>query len=444
MKFMKLVALATAVSCCLTGCSFTGDGILGKDKKDMNIQSTVTMDESNVNALSSGQIETVYVKEGDVVKKGDPLVLLNSDSLNAQRDQTKANIEKAEAALKQQQVTKAQAVAGKAKAQAAVEQTEAGKSQAEAGKSQAEAAVKSAQASYQSILNGANEEQLEQLRSAVKIAQTNVETSQTAFNDAETQLNRSKALYDAGGMSKVDYDKAQTAYTTAKNNLDNANQNLEIAKNKLKDTENGATQENKNQAKAGVDQAQASVAQAQAGVAQAQASVSQAEAGVTQADTSIAAADTAIEQAQASIKQLKISLSDIEKNIEKCTLKAPVDGVVTTVNVKKGDMVTTGLPTVVVTDTYNPYITCNIDEDKIGDIQPQQKVKIKLSATGDKTYEGTVTTINKQADFATKKASQVNGDFDILTYGIKVVFDDNQSVQPVLRAGMTSFVDFGK
>ena len=34
--------------------------------------------------------------------------------------------------------------------------------------------------------------------------------------------------------------------------------------------------------------------------------------------------------------------------------------------------------------------------------------------------------------------------FDILTYGIKVVFDDNQSVQPVLRAGMTSFVDFGK
>ena len=117
---------------------------------------------------------------------------------------------------------------------------------------------------------------------------------------------------------------------------------------------------------------------------------------------------------------------------------------VTTVNVKKGDMVTTGLPTVVVTDTYNPYITCNIDEDKIGDIQPQQKVKIKLSATGDKIYEGTVTTINKQADFATKKASQVNGDFDILTYGIKVVFDDNQSVQPVLRAGMTSFVDFGK
>ena len=133
----------------------------------------------------------------------------------------------------------------------------------------------------------------------------------------------------------------------------------------------------------------------------------------------------------------------LKKNIEKCTLKAPVDGVVTTVNVKKGDMVTTGLPTVVVTDTYNPYITCNIDEDKIGDIQPQQKVKIKLSATGDKTYEGTVTTINKQADFATKKASQVNGDFDILTYGIKVVFDDNQSVQPVLRAGMTSFVDFG-
>lgn len=66
---MKLVALATAVSCCLTGCSFTGDGILGKDKKDMNIQSTVTMDESNVNALSSGQIELYMLKRAMWLKR---------------------------------------------------------------------------------------------------------------------------------------------------------------------------------------------------------------------------------------------------------------------------------------------------------------------------------------------------------------------------------------
>lgn len=429
MKCFKFVAFATAISL-LTGCNTTGDSILGKDKEEMNVQSTVTMDESNVNALSAGQIDVVYVKEGDFVKKGDPLVLLNSDTLNAQKEQTLANIEKAQAALKQQQVTKAQAEAGKAKAQAAVEQ-------AQAGKSQAEASVKSAQASYQSVIKGANKEQLEQLRSSVKIAETNKATSQTAFNDAETELSRAKELYNVGGMAKADFDKVQTAYTTAKNNLDNASQNLEIAKNKLKDTENGATQENKTQAQAGIDQAKA-------GVAQAQASVSQASAGVSQADTSIAAAQTAIEQAEASIKQLQISLGDIEKNIEKCTLKAPVDGVVTTVNVKKGDMVTSGLPTVVVTDIYNPYITCNIDEYQLDKVDYNMPVKIKLSATGDKTYEGTVVNINKQADFATKKSSQLNGNFDILTYAIKVEFNDEESVQSVLRAGMTAFVDFGK
>ena len=103
MKCFKFVAFATAISL-LTGCNTTGDSILGKDKEEMNVQSTVTMDESNVNALSAGQIDVVYVKEGDFVKKGDPLVLLNSDTLNAQKEQTLANIEKAQAALKQQLV----------------------------------------------------------------------------------------------------------------------------------------------------------------------------------------------------------------------------------------------------------------------------------------------------------------------------------------------------
>ena len=107
-------------------------------------------------------------------------------------------------------------------------------------------------------------------------------------------------------------------------------------------------------------------------------------------------------------------------------------------------MVTSGLPTVVVTDVYNPYITCNIDENQLDKVDYKMPVKITLSATGDKTYDGTVVNNNKQADFATKKSSQLNGNFDILTYAIKVEFDDEESVQSVLRAGMTAFVDFGK
>ena len=34
--------------------------------------------------------------------------------------------------------------------------------------------------------------------------------------------------------------------------------------------------------------------------------------------------------------------------------------------------------------------------------------------------------------------------WDILTYGIKVTFDDLTGLQDELRSGMTAYVDFGK
>ena len=43
-----------------------------------------------------------------------------------------------------------------------------------------------------------------------------------------------------------------------------------------------------------------------------------------------------------------------------------------------------------------------------------------------------------------KKATNDNGDFDILSYGVKVEFKDLEKLDIDLHAGMTAFVDFGK
>ena len=335
----KIIGAAAAVILCaivlvLIFGHVTGDDLLFKNKKNLVVQSYVTMDESNINALTGGQIKDVLVEEGDLVTKGQELVRLDSDTLMAQREQ--------------------------------------------------------AQAAYQSLLNGATEEQMKQLQLAVQIAQANLENAQAAYTRMDADYQRTLALVPAGAVSQSSVDAQKAALASAKAALDSSRSNLEISQSKLSEAQNGATPEQIAQAQAGVDQA-------------------------------------------------KAALKQIDTTLDKCVLTSPVDGLVTTVNVKSGDVVSSGLPSVVVADIYTPYITCDVDEMKLPRVKLDQEVDISLAALGKDTYKGKVVRINKEADFATKKA-----DWDILTYGIKVTFEDLTGLQDELRSGMTAYVDFGK
>ncbi|WP_294372619.1 HlyD family secretion protein [uncultured Clostridium sp.] len=375
--FLILLAANGFTACNLPFAHATGDEIVAGKADGLVVQSNIKMEESNVNSLTGGQILEVLVSEGDTVTKGQPLVSLDCDSLQAQRAQAQAGVDQAKAAL----------------------------GQAQAGKAQAEAALQKAK-------NGATEEEINQLKSAINIAQSNVENAQSAYDVAKASYDRTKALYDAGAATQVELEGKEMSLQNAQTGLDNAKSNLNINNEKYNSAVKGATPEDIAQAQAGVDQAQAGVGQAEA----------------------------AVQQAEAAVQQIDVTL-------EKCSLVSPVDGVVTSLNVKNGDLVSSGMPVVVVTDTYNPSITCNIKETELDKVEMGQEVSIKIPAYEDKEFKGKVTNINKNADFATKKATNDNGDFDILSYGVKVEFEDFESLKETgidLRANMTSFVDFGK
>ncbi|MGN0145260.1 MAG: HlyD family secretion protein [Clostridium sp.] len=374
---LSLLSINSFVGCNLPFAHMTGDQIVAGKHQNLVVQSSIKMDESNVNSLTGGQILEVLVSEGDVVTKGQPLVSLDSDSLLAQ----------------------------KAQAEAGVEQAKAGVGQAQAGKAQAEAALQKAK-------NGATQEELNQLKSAIDIAKANIQNAQAAYDATKSTYDRTKALYDAGAATKAELEGKESALQNAQTSLDNAKSNLDINNEKYNAAVKGAKAEDIAQAQAAVDQAQAGIEAAQA----------------------------AVEQAQAAVDQINTTL-------EKCCLVSPVDGIVTTVNVKNGDLVSSGMPAVVVTDTYNPSMTCNIKETDLDKVELGQEVTIKIPAYEDQEIKGKVTNINKNADFATKKATNDNGDFDILSYGIKVEFDDIEKLKEMgidLRANMTTFVDFGK
>ena len=382
LKKLAVIILATISLNSFTACSLpfahvTGDQIVMGNSQTLVVQSNIKMDESNVNSLTGGQILEVLVSEGDTVTKGQPLIALDSDSILAQKEQ----------------------------AEAAIEQAKAGKAQAEAGKAQAEAALQKAR-------NGASQEELNQLKSAIDIANANVESAKSAYDVAKANYDRTKSLYDVGAATQAELEGKETSLQNAMTGLENAKSNVNINQEKYNKAIKGATPEE--------------IAQAEAAVNQAQAGIEQAEAGLN--------------QAQAALKQIDVTLG-------KCSLVSPVDGVVTTINVKNGDLVSSGMPTVVVTETSNPSMTCNIKETDLDKVDLDQEVTIRIPAYEGKEFKGRVTNINKNADFATKKATNDNGDFDILSYGVKVEFDDLEELEDqgiALRANMTTFVDFGK
>ncbi|CAI3195197.1 HlyD family secretion protein [Clostridium neonatale] len=349
-KKIKLILTLIILVNLVTGCSLplaniTGDQIV-EGQTNLVVQSNVSMDESNINSLAAGKIKEVDVSEGDIVKKGQVLAIIDSDAILAQKQAVEASIETIKAQI----------------------------ASAEAGK-------RAAEAKLQDTKNGTREQQLDQLENAYKLAQSD--------------YDRVKALYDIGASTEAELEGVKAK-------LDSAIDQYDLAKE-------GATAE----------------------------TIAAVQAQVDQADAGISAAKGQLKQAEASLAQVEVSLGYT-------TLTAPVDGVVTKVNVKNGDLVSSGMPVVVVTETANPSITCNVKETELSKVKLNQEVSIKLSVYGDKAFKGKVVQINKNADFAMKKATNDNGDFDILSYGVKVEFKDLEKLDIDLHAGMTAFVDFGK
>ena len=153
----------------------------------------------------------------------------------------------------------------------------------------------------------------------------------------------------------------------------------------------------------------------------------------------IAAAAAAVEGYQGQLEAARGALAEVQSYLDETSITAPVGGTVTTVNASDGELVSTGLPIAVITSSEKPWISCKVMEDQLGLVQRQQKVTITFPAYPEQTFTGTVTQINKNADFAVTRATNQNGSFDVVAFSAEVELEPTDTE---LYAGMTAFVDF--
>ena len=122
-------------------------------------------------------------------------------------------------------------------------------------------------------------------------------------------------------------------------------------------------------------------------------------------------------------------------------ITAPCDGVVTAVNVEKGELISTGMSLASLRAEAEAWVEVNVLETSLSLVRQGQQVTLSFPAYAEQSFHGTVVNVSKNPDFAVKKATNENGSFDVLSYAVKIRLDD--MTEP-LYAGMTAVVDFSQ
>lgn len=387
----------------------------------------------------TGRVEQVFVDAGGQVRAGDILARLETDQLER-------SVRSAEQALKIQEanlatlqkpadeleVTAAQAAVTSAKTQ--LDDLLAGPSQEELA--QAQAALASAVARLDDLIAGPTKEELNEAESALASARTLVSAAQKRYSVAQGQLvgaqndidnarnavERAKWAYDALVLNnwkvKVSwgpYSPQAAALKQAEIDLRVAIARYNLAKIDVNDSELLSAQAQLAQAQSNlaaltrektvdIAAARAQVAQANASLAaltrERTADVAAARAQLAQAQAKLSslvrgATEERVAIAHAQVEQARTSLSRARRSLDRATLVAPFDGLVTQVVSREGEWAS-GLA-IEMADLSSIEVVLDLDEVDLGAIAVGQPALVTLEPWPDQQLAGEVTFIAPQA-----------------------------------------------
>ena len=248
--------------------------------------------------------------------------------------------------------------------------------------------------------------------SAVELT-AQVDQARAALASAGANRNN---VYAGVRREQVDSLKAEIA---------KANARLEYAQLQLTRTSTLARQSFESQQ--ALDQAENDAASARADVAEAQANYDAAVAGPTQEERAIA---------DAQVKAAAAAVTVLERRLDKMTLHAPADGVVSVIAAEVGENVRPGQPILMVEAAGQQWLSFNTREDHLGGLTIGKPVSVMRNGA-DGQIKALVTELQPLGTFATWQAERVIGDHDRNTLRLRL---DPQGTPAGLEPGMTVWV----
>ena len=264
-----------------------------------------------------------------------------------------------------------------------------------------------------------------------RVAQVNVQEGQSVTKDqiiAELDRAEFESRY---AQAKANLDRAQKTKQQLETVLDisrktlpsevaRATANVKSVKDTLKDAEknykrfedlfrNGViTEKERDTMKLNYDVAKSRLAESESVLKLAQGNL-----------TRIDAAKQDIEVATAQINSISASLNQASIQLAYTQFKSPIDGIITSRNIERGETVNSGREVLTVSDLSRVDLKIFVDETEIGKVKPGQKVDVKVDTFPGKTYTGTVSFISPEGEF-TPKIIQTKKERVKLVYLVKV------------------------
>ncbi len=389
-----------------------------------------TSRDADLTFLVPGVVAEVRVKEGDQVKAGDVLAILDTRTFDL-------DIQRAEAGIAAAQSQQGALVEGPRAADIAA----------------ADAQVRQAQAQLAQAQAGVKEQDITQAQAGLNAALANLQATRDRLSAGKTQAEL--ALEQAANQLRNAQDAYSRIYWENRRIEDQLNRFGQELPQAAKDQEASALRAVQS-AEAALEQARVNLESARqgevTGIQAAEQQVTQAQAQLERlqlppdADR-VAAARAALEAARAqrarlnpdprasqqqqvgaSLSQAEVALELAKINRERAELKAPFDGTIAVVNLDPGDpSQLQGRPAIQIVDVSNLRVDVQISDADIARVQVGQKADVRVDAIPEKVFTGTVT-------FIAPTATNVG---NVRNYLVRITLDS----QDGLRAGMSTRVE---
>jgi HlyD family secretion protein len=430
-----------------------------KVRESGNLESLISIDvRSNV----EGEIETLYIKEGDFVEKGQALLKIDDEQVREQKKQASANRDARRAELEQAtlriDMTEKQQASQITQDRNAVEVAKAALESLEADTRQriteAETQISTTQNELQQdeIALRQSEIELQQAELRKERAQAAEKSAKVAYETAESESKRNQGLFEKKLVSKRVLEEAETAranalsqHETAQNDVESQikavesqQQTIDARKEALESRRTTLELHKKNLVT--VEESQEAQKRQRAAELENARTRLQQILGTTDEEKQLTV--HAEVSAKAAFVEAESTLKAQEERFGWTTVIAPMSGTVTRLNVEEGEIVTSGRSAfsqgaaiLTVADLARMVVKTRINEVDIAKIALGQKVEIRVDAYRDKVFEGRVSEIAPSA-FAPGQVGQ-QGDGTI-TFEVMIEVIGSPSE---LLPGMSADVD---
>lgn len=312
----------------------------GNQAEIIEVSGRIESDDAAVAAKTSGRIREINVREGDQVKAGQVIAILDDEQLKAREQQAQSMVLQAEAKLLQ------------AQQQIAVLQAE--REQSRLGVNQAKIDA---------------EGRISQAQSLVAAAEANLAQAQAAYQQALYDEEKFTALVATGDLPAREGKQAKTTTETQKAVVVAAKKQVEAAQGALLAV------------KANLDNSAIRTAQ------------------VLAIDQQIRQAQSNIQAAEAEVNRARAQLQEAQANHKDLEIIAPFDGTVATRMVEPGEVVGIGTPLISLVNFKAVYLRGFIPEGDIGRVRNGQPARVYLDSNPKQPLEAIVTRIDPEASF---------------------------------------------